>query len=328
MTQPDQAFPDGSVNSGPFSAFAAKTGDDWQAEQRSSEENRWGGGLADVLFNALRTGISLPAALAEAIVEALLAPFDSGSSGDSNDLADVLGKLALVWSAPWQILGNIPAYLEDLFNELQGQSASQQHQINTLKLQLDDADPKTGATDNCSTLDHVSDVVGTLELTGWGAWKADSLSVWLYDLSPTTDRHGMGLMVKAKQPGRTILWICSDDTATSGCGLLLEVQSGTDTVSVVTRTATDTYVVRKSIDMEIPTNSFWQIYYEPFDEDSPTSNTFHVFMNSNAMTDVRWTDAGNSVLHDADHRRVGGTQEDGFAVTDLAFDDWDAAAPQ
>lgn len=79
MTQPDQLFPDGAVNKSSFAAFAAKTQEEWEDEQRGAEVDRWGilSFLVDIPFigdilSALQgIDLSSPGAVLTAIVNAV-----------------------------------------------------------------------------------------------------------------------------------------------------------------------------------------------------------------------------------------------------------------
>ena len=90
--------------------------------------------------------------------------------------------------------------------------------------------------------------------------------------------------------------------------------------------------------MKVHNNSFWEIYYEPFDEDSETSNTYHVFVGGEPVLGLRWQDDGNIVTHSDDPvatpNRVGITLNGwdhpwrrGWDITDFTWYDWQEAAP-
>jgi hypothetical protein len=229
--------------------------------------------------------------------------------------------------SPFELINNLFGFIEGLFNRSNARLAKLEAKLNTaLKF-----------SDNCSTLDNISNVAGTVALTGWGAITAAATAVWVYDLSPDTDKQGAGIHVKNKRPGVTGVDICSNDGRTSFCRLrLTSTKDGVDNVAVVTGTGpTSGIITRMDLDVEIPTDTFWEICYEPYDEESPTSNTFHVYMNGKEVVPLRWRDDGNVVLHGAGYRRQGGllngannSKDRGFDVTDITGYDWTAAPPQ
>lgn len=254
-------------------------------------------------------------------------------------LEEALSNLALVATSPWQVITNLQQHLEDLFDTVGGMLGDHQAQISQIRLQLDAGASGAAAYDNCTNTANLTPVGGTTAFTatGWGAWDCPSLGVSHYNTSPTTDRHGAGILVKNKRVGITRVHICSDDAMTSFCALELNVQTtGNDLVSVITGTGpNDGFATRMSLETRISANTFWQIYYEPYDDMSPTSNTFHVFCNKLPVAALQWTDQGNAVLHGTDNLRVGATinglnhaTRRGFLITRFAFDDWLDAPPQ
>jgi hypothetical protein len=254
-------------------------------------------------------------------------------------LEEAFSELALVATSPWQVLTNLQQHLEDLFDTVGGMLGDHQAQISQIRLQLDAGASGVAAYDNCKTATNVTPVGGTtaFQPTGWGAWDCSALGVSHYNTSPTTDRHGSGILVKNKRVGITRTHICSNDAMTSFAALELNVQTtGSDLVSVVTGTGPNSgFISRMSLETRISANTFWQIYYEPYDETSPTSNTFHVFCNKLPVVALQWNDQGNAVLHGPDYLRVGATingsnhaTHRGFLITRFAFDDWLDASPQ
>ena len=287
-----------------------------------------------LVYAGLRTGIGLPLSVIEAIVNKILAPF--GTDDTFEDIADALQQVVETLMAPWHILTNLNEFIEGVFDSVLGRVAGLEAKVNALELSLGPG-TETGGYDNCKTDANFTDVVGSLTPTGWGALTASATAVALYNNSPTSDRHGAGITVKAKDIGQTRLHICADTAMTNWVGLELNpTYNGQDTVEVITGTGpTAGIITRTSVPMRIPSNTFWEIRYEPFDETSATSNTFHVFCNGEEIIPLRWRDDGNIVMHGTDHRRVGITLNGlnsatrrGFAVTDFTYYDWLAAAPQ
>jgi hypothetical protein len=288
----------------------------------------------DAVYDGLRTGIGLPLAIIEAVINQFLAPF--GLDDEFSDLIDALNEAAQAFMDPWGTLTNLAEQIEDTFNDAWARIAGLEARVNALQLSLDPDITETGGYDNCKTDANFTNVVGNLLATGWGALTADQISVGLYESSPATDRHGAGMKVKVKMPGTTRLHICADSAMTNWVGLQLHSEFlGHDTASVITGTGPTTGVItRTSRVMDIPENSFWEIRYEPFDDESPTSNTFHVYRNGDEVVGLRWRDDGNIVIHGPDHLRVGITLNGsnnllfrGLTVTDFTYYDWLAASP-
>lgn len=296
------------------------------------------------LFNGI--DITSPGAILAAIVQAvidvinrILAPF--GTNDSFGSLTEALNMLVTTLMSPFTALTHLGEFVEDLFGQHDSAIAGLKAQINALRLSLDPAITNaTGAYDDCGNADDFTELIGTLEPTGWGALDAHDRTVAHYNSYPKTNRHGAGIKVKSRKVGITRVHICSDDTMTNYAALELEVPvSGPDVVRVRTGTSPTDLVTRKSAEIRIPSETFWEIFYEPYDETSLTSNTFHVFSGGEPIIPLRWTDAGNIVTHPADpatdHPRVGitinGLDHDtrrGFVVTDFTWYDWQAAAPQ
>lgn len=229
--------------------------------------------------------------------------------------------------SPFGLIGNLFGFVQNLFTRSDARLAKLEAQLNTSLV----------FKDNCSALTNISNVSGTVALTGWGAITAAATAVWVYTLSPLTDKQGAGIHVKTKRPGITGVDICSNDARTNYCRLqLTSTDDGSDNVSVVTGTGPNTGIVtRTSLDTNIPSDTFWEITYEPYDDADPLSNTFHVYMNGVEILPLRWSDGGNAVMHGAGFQRVGGilnggndSHKRGFDVTDITGYDWIAAPPQ
>jgi hypothetical protein len=322
---------DGSIN-----GLQDRTQDNVTAVLQGNMQGSPGWNIAtQLVYAGLRTGIGLPLAVIEALANQILAPF--GTDGEFGDIAEALQEVVQTLMQPWHILTNLNEFLENVFDETLGRIAGLEAKVNALNLSLDPDATETGGYDNCKTDAKFTDIVGSLTPTGWGALTASATAVALYDNSPTADRHGAGITVKAKDIGQTRLHICADTAMTNWVGLELNpTYNGQDTVGVITGTGPTTGITtRTSLPMRVPTNTFWEIRYEPFDEDSPTSNTFHVFMNGAEIIPLRWRDDGNIVIHGTDHLRVGITLNGlnsptrrGFAVTDFTYYDWLSASPQ
>lgn len=270
------------------------------------------------------------------LIKRLLTPF---GLEDVDSLEDAFNQLVRAFTEPFQRLDSLQDFLEDVTTGLFGRMGALEARLNALNLSLDDEITETGGYDNCKTSDDFTPVAGYSDPapTGWGALTSSTLAIAHYTDSPVTDRHGAGIKVKAKNTGITRLHIAADNDLTNYVALELNVQgNGKDTVSVVTAThPTGPFTTRKTLTMRIPSDSFWELRYEPYDEASETSNTFHVFMNGDPVLALRWKDDGNAVIHGADHRRVGVTlnglnnsSKRGFAITDFTFYDWLAAAPE
>jgi hypothetical protein len=262
------------------------------------------------------------------MVAKILAPFGALAT-DFSSIPDALKQLVDTLDSPLQFISNLAQKVEGDFSDMAARIAALEAKSNTLN----------PVTDNCTNTTNLVPVVGTVSPTGWGAWTAAATAAAIYNTSPGTDRQGAGIAVKAKRPGQTRVHICSNTAMTNWAALELNPTSnGADTVAVVTGTGPTTGVVsRTSLQMRIPDNTFWEIRYEPYDDTSPTSNTFHVFLNGAEIVPLRWNDAGNSVIHDgtATYQHVGVTlnglndaSHRGFSITEFTFYDWLTAAPQ
>lgn len=271
------------------------------------------------------------------LINRLLSPF--GDNDGTFDLPSALNQLVLTFTEPLRQLGSLAELVEDITTLLGGRIGGLEARINALNLSLDPDVAETGGYDDCKTAANFTSLAGfpALDPTGWGALKSNAIAVAHFNSSPTTDRHGAGIRVKAKTIGITRLHIAADAAMTNFVAIEMNVSgSGTDTVSVVTGTSpTGPFATQKSTTMRIPTESFWEIRYEPYSDTSATSNTFHVFMNGDPVLPLRWKDDGNVVIHGPDHLEVGVTLNGlnhptrrGFAITDFTFYDWLAAAPQ
>jgi hypothetical protein len=292
------------------------------------------------IFAPIRALISLdlPNAFTE-LINRLLTPF--GQAGDFGSFTEAFNALVAAFTSPLSILTNLGDFVEELFGQHSSQIAGLKAQINALRLSLDPAiTDATGAYDDCKTADNFTEVIGTLEPTGWGAFDAHTHTEAHYNTSPKTNRHGAGIKVKSKKVGITRVRICSDNAMSNYVALELEhPATGPDVVRVRTGTSPTDLVTQKSFETNIPSETFWEIFYEPFDETSPTSNTFHVFSGGEPVLPLRWKDDGNIVIHPEDPvanpPRVGVTVNGlghatrrGFAVTDFTWYDWQGAAPQ
>jgi hypothetical protein len=294
-----------------------------------------------LVFEGLRTGISLPLALIEAIISRILSPFGGNGDHQFGDVTEVLNQLVTTLTIPFNILTSLGDFIEELFTQHASAIAGLRAQVNALRLSLDPAITNaTGAYDDCKTAANFTELVGTLQPTGWGALDADNRTVAHYNTSPKTNRHGAGIKVKTKKVGITRVHICSNAAMTNYAALELEnPATGSDVVRVRTGTSPTDLVTRKSFEVNIPSETFWEIFYEPYDEASATSNTFHVFAGGEPIIPLRWKDDGNIVTHPVDPvavpPRVGITingldhaTRRGFAVTDFTWYDWQGAAPQ
>ncbi|OBB20621.1 hypothetical protein [Mycolicibacterium elephantis] len=269
------------------------------------------------------------------LIQRLLAPF-GGNVGESAGLDDALNLLLLTLAAPLQAISSLQEFLGNALGQQQAQIASLEDRIAALTLGLDGGVAENGVFDNAKTVDNLTDVLGTMVSFSWGAWTSSSAAVARYNTAPATDRQLAGIRVKAKTIGQSGVDICSDAAATNYARLLLDVKgNGEDQVSVVTGTGPLTTVTRKSLTMRLPTDTWWSIAYEPDDEESETSNTFHVFMNGRPVEALRWQDAGNVVLHGDGQREVGPAvnllshpTRRGFAVADFTAYDWLGSAPE
>jgi hypothetical protein len=263
----------------------------------------------------------------------LLAPF--GLDIDFSNLTEALKKVTDVFKIPLQFIANIGDFLEDLFGDLFGLVAGLHARISAIEVSLAPGD-EVGGYDNCSKSTKFTVVAGGSLVATNGAIRGPAFAAGIYQDSPSSDRHGAGVKLTNKQPGLTRLVICSDATMTNYVALQFEPTfNDVDMVSVVTGTSPTTVVTQTTNQMEIPNNSFWEIRYEPFDELSETSNTFHVYANGEEIIPLRWTDGGNLVVHGAEHCSTGiqinGLSKigfnRGFSITDFTWYDWVAAAP-
>lgn len=255
----------------------------------------------------------------------ILAAFGTLAS-DFESIPDALNRVAQTLNPVLKFVGNLAEMIEGDFSDLLGRVASLESAANELN----------PVTDNAANTTNLVAVSGTVSPTGWGAWTAAATAVALYNSSPATDRQGAGIIVKAKKIGQTRLHICSDTAMTNWVALELNVNAGVDTIAVVTGTGpTSGVVTRTSLAQEIPDNSFWEIRYEPYDDDVDNSNTFHVFLNGTEVPLLRWPDAGNVSMHGADQLNVGVTlnglsdaSHRGFVITKFQFYNWLTASPQ
>jgi hypothetical protein len=342
MTQPDEFWPDTTANADSFSGYAAKTQEEYEDERRGAENSRWGiAGLLGGFFpEPLRSGIQFPLAMIEAIIKRILAPFGGGST-DFDDVTSALTALVQTLTAPLQYIFNLAEWVEELFNQNDSRIAGLEAQINALRVELVPDIDGTGAFDDCKTADNFTEVVGTLSPTGWGALNSPDVCVAHYSTFPLTNRHGAGIRIKSKRIGITRVHICSDDAMTNFVCLELEhPASGSDVARVRTGTSPTDLVTQKAFETRISSETFWEIFYEPYDEDSETSNTFHVFAGGKSILPLRWKDDGNIVTHPEDPTEVGlepkvgitvngldHATRRGWDVTDFTWYDWQAASP-
>ena len=283
-------------------------------------------------------GLVVPETELRTIIGILISPFGGGTVSDNTPAA--INELVWAFSEPMRILGNFTTHVEHSFTDALARIAGLEAKLNALSLATNSGGTLNGGSDDCATTSLLDMVLNIISPTGWGAWTSATTAAALYHNSPLTIRHGAGFKVKNKRIGQTRLVICSDAAMDNYAALHLETQwSGFayhDTVSVVSGTSPTDVQVQTTLVKDIPSESFWEIRYEPYDETSDTSNTFHVFMNGDEVVPLRWQDNGNLVLHDATNDlRVGlllnglnNSTRRGFDVTDFTFYDWLAAAPQ
>lgn len=294
-----------------------------------------GGGLADLsaFAKTIVDGLTNVLAFAQKIIDTIINSL-TGLDTTGNPLSEIW-----LLFQPLQIIGNLAQMMDTIGNDLGGRVGSLETKLSAVQLSLTPGITETGGYDNCTSAAKFIPVspFPAPTPTGWGALTAETTSVSLYADSPMTDRHGAGIEVKARTVGLTRLHIASDAAMTNWVGLELNAGLyGADTVSVVTGTGPTTGIAyQKTISMRIPNNSFWEIRYDPYDEDNPDSNTFYVFMNGTPVAALTWQDDGNVVIHGPDHLGVGVTLNGlnsptrrGFTITNFTYIDWLSAAPQ
>lgn len=284
----------------------------------------------EAIFDGLRTAAGLPLAIIESIIKRVLAPF--GLDDEFEHLVDALNHLAHALTHPFQTISNLIESLHDMFEGLWSKLASAGARINALEVSLGAGD-EVGGYDNCSKTSKF-DILDPGMFSFLGAISANNRSYGLYQDTPATDKCGVGMKVTSRRAGLMRAVICSDDTMSNYAALELTTNwNGHDAARIVTGNSPTDVTVHTGVSTYVRDNSFWEIRYDPFDEDSETSNMFRVYKNGEEVIPLRWRDDGNQVLHGAGNRRTGvflngwnQPIQTGMSVTDFTWYDWTETA--
>lgn len=357
MTQPDELSPSGDLQ-GAFADFQAKTQEDYEAERTSGETNRWGdngsgGGILGALFTGLPTGMPFPLALLTMLARAFLGV--PTLIWDSVD--DLLGDVPILGEAA-DVIQN---FFDALVGGLTGSSTTGNDPIAVVNalIQSGLALPTQAIDALLAALAALTGQVTAIQNNPGGASQTDDfgngvtgLSAWTNvagtlvvnsrnviqtaaeasgyigtvgtPRKPSTDRHGMTIVVDEKRRGAIRGWISGDATM-SNYGAL-DIYSGFDGDSMrIVTGAGQLVVVQKWSDFvgatRLPNLTTFDIRYDP------TGNKFIALRNGQPT--LEWIDATNIVTHGSSKRLVGvvsnaasGITDGGFGIRKVTFYDW------
>lgn len=291
MTQPDGLWPPTSSNFSSFSAFAAKTQADYEAERYGNEQDRWGGNILSPLLMLFLNP--------QQAIQSLQAALDSMRANLTAFISGLDGRMLTA-----------EAKLEQL---IEGTSTA----VNS-------------GGDNFNRADIGSDwtnVAGTLTIKDSAYVQTNDMAVGYFNkVSPATDKHGASVMLVNKFPGICRLIICADDAFTNyAAAEIYAGVLGNDYVRIVTGSGPNLVVSHYQANFpgfpfgSLQNGLILQMKYDP------VINKYFILANGDLIID--WEDVDNLVTHGPTKRRCGILScEDGtfagFGITDYLNFDW------